>query len=335
LAGFYLLYDLLDSGNEHHRHPRALRLPSHPYDYPLLFQDKRFDAGGVHVFDQFDPEGTLGDKITVNGKIEPVLRVARRKYRLRLLNAGPSRFYQFYLVGPGGAVQPFSYIANDGNLLPRPLLNQKSVRLGVAERGDIVVDFSAYPLGTELTLVNRLQQTSTRGPGNVVAPGMRVLKLVVDREPPEPDVSQVPAVLRPLRPLDPAVLAAAPVRQWVFERTSGMWTVNGELVNVNNPRAVMTKGAGEIWELVNGGGGWDHPIHIHFEEGRILSKSVAGVPVPVPAHERGRKDVFVLEPDMTIRVFLRFRDFTGHYVMHCHNMIHEDHAMMVRWDIKA
>jgi hypothetical protein len=26
-------------------------------------------------------------------------------------------------------------------------------------------------------------------------------------------------------------------------------------------------------------------------------------------------------------------DFLGKYVMHCHNVVHEDHAMMIRWDI--
>lgn len=110
-----LLFDDLDSGDEHDSNPAALRLPSHPYDYPLLFQDKRFDAGGIQIFNQLDPEGALGDKITVNGKIEPVLRVARRKYRIRLLNAGPSRFYEFYLVNSANVVQKFTHISNDGN----------------------------------------------------------------------------------------------------------------------------------------------------------------------------------------------------------------------------
>ena len=53
----------------------------------------------------------------------------------------------------------------------------------------------------------------------------------------------------------------------------------------------------------------------------------------MPVHERGRKDVFVLGKNTTMRVFLRFRDFLGKYVMHCHNLTHEDHAMMVRWDV--
>ena len=170
LAGFYLLFDHIDSGDEHDRTPGALRLPSHPYDYPLMFQDKRFDADGVHFYDQLNPEGTLGDKITVNGKIEPILRVASRKYRLRLLNAGPTRFYEFYLVAPGNGVQPFKYIGNDGNLLPAPLI-LKRIRLGMAERADIVVDFSRYAIGTELYLVNRLRQDDTRGPNGCAGAG--------------------------------------------------------------------------------------------------------------------------------------------------------------------
>ncbi|PXW91338.1 FtsP/CotA-like multicopper oxidase with cupredoxin domain [Nitrosomonas sp. Nm84] len=333
LAGFYLIYDALDSGDEHDPNPAALRLPSGPYDYPLAFQDKRFDANGIQIFDQLSPEGTFGDKITVNGKIEPVLKVARRKYRFRLLNAGPSRFYQFHLVNEANQVQSFIYISNDGNLLPKPLLNQFKVHLGVAERGDIVVDFSKYALGTELYLANRLIQTDTRGPGNVRAPGMRVLKFIIDREPSEPDVSRVPSTLRPIRRPTLAEIAAAPVRTWIFSRKNSMWSINDKFVDVNSPAARIAAGGMEIWELQNPSGGWSHPVHIHFEEGHILKRFKNGVEVPVPAHEKGRKDVYVLGPSESIRLFMRFRDFPGKYVMHCHNMIHEDHAMMVRWDI--
>lgn len=331
LAGFYLIYDDLDSGNENDPNPNALRLPSHPYDYPLIFADRRFDSNGRLFYDQVNPEGVLGDKVIVNGKIEPVLRVARRKYRLRLLNGGPSRFYQFYLVTPGNTVQPFTYIANDGNLLPAPLLNQTNVRLAPAERGDIVVDFSRYPAGTELYLVNRIRQEKTRGPKDIKTPGTRVLKIIVGQNAADP--SRVPSTLRALRTITPAEIAAAPVRRWEFERSNGMWVVNDRQFNVNSPRATMKKGSAEIWELVNPEDGWEHPVHIHFEEGQIISKTVRGTSVPVPAHERGRKDVYNLAPFTTLRVFLRFRDFTGKYPMHCHNLIHEDHAMMVRFDI--
>jgi FtsP/CotA-like multicopper oxidase with cupredoxin domain len=331
LAGRYNIYDDLDSGSE----TSGLRLPSGPYDYPLTLGDRRFDVNGQLTFDQLDPEGVVGDKILVNGKIEPMLRVARRKYRFRLLNSGPTRYYQLCLQNASASGSyPFTYIANDGNLLPNPLLNQLNVQLAPAERADIVVDFSRYPLGTELYIVNQLRQTSTRRPDGVQTLGSRLLKIVIDRNPPEPDRTVVPSVLRPLRPLPTAQeLAALPVRRFNFERSGGMWAVNGRFFDVYRPEFEVRRGSMEIWELFNVDNGWQHPIHIHFEEGRILSKSVNGVQVPIPPHERGRKDVFNVGENMSIRVLMRFRDFTGKYLMHCHNLTHEDHSMMLRWDI--
>ncbi|MBL0424607.1 multicopper oxidase domain-containing protein [Ramlibacter alkalitolerans] len=331
LSGRYNIYDELDSGSEQ----SGLRLPSGAYDYPLTFADRRFDVDGRMTFDQLNPEGVLGDKLLVNGKIEPVLRVARRKYRFRLLNTGPTRFFELYLQNrAGSSVYPYTVISHDGNLLPNPLANQLGVRIAPAERTDIVIDFARFPLGTELFIVNMLVQNTTRRPEKVVAPGTRALKIVVDRNPPEPDMSQVPAVLRPLRPLpSDAELATLPVRRFKFERSGGMWAVNGRFFNVFEPAASPRRGSGEIWELSNIDDGWQHPVHIHFEEGRILSKTVAGVPVAIPPIERGRKDVYVVGERMTVRVFMRFRDFNGKYMMHCHNLTHEDHAMMLRWDI--
>ena len=69
----------------------------------------------------------------------------------------------------------------------------------MAERADIVVDFARFPLGTQLYLVNRLEQPDNRGPTKVQMPGTRVLKIIVDRNPSAPDVSRVPSKLRPLR----------------------------------------------------------------------------------------------------------------------------------------
>jgi len=193
------------------------------------------------------------------------------------------------------------------------------------------VDFSRFAKGTELYLVNRLEQPDNRGPTKVQAPGTKILQFKVGDS--VPDESLVPAVLRPLRPIDAAEVAAAPQRRWVFSRRNGMWAVNDQFFDVFSPRAEMRKGSAEVWELSNPDNGWSHPIHIHFEEGLILSRSRNGIPVPIPPHERGRKDVYVLGPAESMKVLLRFRDFTGKYPMHCHNLVHEDHAMMIRWDI--
>lgn len=342
LAGFYLLFDDKDTGNEND--PNGLQLPSGNYDYPFNICDRRFDEQGVLYYDQLNPEGVLGDKVVINGRIEPIWKVSRRKYRMRLLNSGPSRFYDLAIVNERNETQGFIYIANDGNLLEYPLMNTKSVALSVAERGDIIMDFSKYgskEQGAVLYLVNRLVQTSTRKPDKVRTPGQRIMKIIVTpgdvTDPSLPIPLTKSTLLRPLPAkfrLTEEQIKNLPVRRWRFERNGGMWTVNDKLFNVNNPVVKIKRGTAQVWELINSSGGWAHPIHIHFEEGRVLSKVVDGVKVPVPPHQKGRKDVYLLEPNSSIRVYLDFRDFIGKYVMHCHNLVHEDHAMMVRWDIE-
>ena len=95
--------------------------------------------------------------------------------------------------------------------------------------------------------------------------------------------------------------------------------------------AAPQPGTREIWTLKNAGGGWDHPLHIHFEEGQILDRN--GDPNAVPAWEKGRKDVYRLHPDGSVTVSVQFRDFGGMFMEHCHNTVHEDNAMLMRWEI--
>lgn len=329
LAGFYLMFDELDSGNEQDPNPKALRLPGGvgKYDIPLLFQDKAFDSSGYLYFNQFDTEGVVGNKSCVNGKIQPYFEVERRKYRFRCLNASPLRFYEFY-VTYGGTDQSFWHIANDGNLLTAPVVTNK-LRLAVAERGDIVIDFSKYPIGSQLYVVNRLEHFDGRGPtGTLLQPGTPILRFDVTRDPEYPDQSRVPSVLRPLAPI--SLAGVKRVRRWEFDRENDLWTVNGKLFDETRPAATIKRGEVEIWEL-QGKGSWHHPVHIHFEEARIVTRNGA---LP-PLHERGRKDVFELRPGETVRILICFQDYVGKYIMHCHNTIHEDHHMMVRFDVVA
>ncbi|MGH3581692.1 MAG: multicopper oxidase family protein, partial [Mycobacterium sp.] len=148
LAAFFLAFDGLDSGDETDTNAEALRLPSGEFDVPLVFVDRVFDRDGVQTFDTFNTDGTLGDRFGVNGTIQPFFPVRRRKYRLRLLNAGPSRFYQFFL----SSGQPFIQLSTDGNLLPAPIV-ANSIFLSVAERVDVIVDFSNARLGDQIFLV--------------------------------------------------------------------------------------------------------------------------------------------------------------------------------------
>ncbi|WP_256924461.1 multicopper oxidase family protein [Hydrogenophaga sp. IBVHS2] len=327
MIGSYLLFDDIDSGDENDPNPQALRLPSGvgTYDQVLMISDVQFDLSGNMVFNPMsENKGHLGNKITVNGSIQPFFRVQRRKYRFRIIDSSVARFYEFYLMN-GTSSEDFQYIANDGNLLEAPLTMNR-VRLAPGERSDIVIDFSKYPLGTRLVLVNRLAMKDGRGPEGLVAKGTEVLRFDVVANPVTPDNSRVPARLREQPPIDLSQVTRR--RYWDFDKNNSMWAVNSQLFDVEKPAARIPKGSTEIWTL-QGHGSWFHPIHIHMEEFRILSRNGK----PPPPHEQGRKDVVALAPDERVEVLIKFRDFTGKYVMHCHNLSHEDHAMMVRFDV--
>jgi FtsP/CotA-like multicopper oxidase with cupredoxin domain len=330
LAGFFLLFlDDHDSGDE----TTGFRLPSGEFDVPMLFADKLFDATGQLYFDLFGLDGLVGDKFTVNGKIQPFMQVHPRRYRFRWLNGGPSRFYQLFLTDPAnlGRVLPFTQIASDGNLLPQSL-SVTSALISVAERMDVVIDFSQFAPGSSILLENRLEQVNGRAPtGNLFGPGQGNAVLRFDVVlPPVPDNSLPPPYTSYQVPTpSPAELAAAPTRVWEFERSGGQWVINGEPFDGNVVRASPVEGTAEIWVLHNSSGGWQHPIHIHLEELQILSRNGQAP----PAQEQGRKDIARLGFGEEIRLFIRFRDFFGRYPMHCHNTVHEDHAMMLRWDV--
>ena len=117
-----------------------------------MFNDFLLDNQAQLVFDLFNLDGILGDRFTANGAIQPFFNVDKRRYRLRLYNPGPSRWWEFALFD-GTNFLPFWQISNDGNLLPQAV-QVTSVRLSTAKRVDIIVDFSKYS-ASRLYLVNR------------------------------------------------------------------------------------------------------------------------------------------------------------------------------------
>ena len=334
LAGFYLLFNEFDTGDE----TTGFRLPSFPeFDIPMMFNDKNFNDAEQLIFDLANRDGILGDRFLVNGRIQPFFEVKRRRYRFRLLNGGPSRFYQFFLTRVSNNTSiPFFLIANDGNLLPNPI-QVNSTLIAVAERMDIIVDFTNIPEGTEIWLENRLRQTNGAGPDDSLfsaGQGNKVLKFKVVAGTVN-DQSVNPATKTSQALGGQPYFYAVPPRQntnfercFNFDRENGQWVINDKVFDCDDVRFKVRRNTAEIWEL-EGGRDWQHPIHIHFEEHQIIERN-RGLP---PAIERGRKDVVRLGEGDKVRLFFRFRDFVGRYPMHCHNTIHEDHAMMLRFDI--
>ena len=134
-----------------------------------------------------------------------------------------------------------------------------------------------------------------------------------------------------VQPVD--VLASDPIAAFIGPWGIGLDNeVNPKLAaDFNRVGAAPKYGTREVWNLINNGGGWDHPVHIHFEEGIILSRN--GGATPVPPWEQGRKDVYRLGPGGSVSISIQFRDFGGMFMEHCHNTVHEDNAMLLRWDI--
>ena len=330
LAGMKAIYDapgayadpsMGDYGDE----TKGWRLPcgaNYEFDVGLVFHDRQFDPNGVDFFPLTCFDGAIGDKFTVNGKIQPYMPVKRRKYRFRFLDMGPSRTY-FWSLNNGA---PMVVIANDGNLFPAPVM-VKGFWQTVAERFDVIMDFSQYAPGTEIILLNRAEQVNGRGPtGKLLSPGFEVLKFIVTSDAFGTDDSRIPAKLRPLPDIAQPV---SQTRQWKFERSGGEWVVNGQPYDRNVVSAEIPEGTAEHWTIINGGGSWLHPVHIHYEEHRYLSYN-GTTPEPLAC---GRKDVIRLDPNAQVEIYMRFRDYKGIYPMHCHNVVHEDHAMMIMWKI--
>src|SRR4029077_3545803 len=246
LSGFHLMFDQYDSNNENDKTPGAFRLPSGQYDVPLILHDVILDNNGQAVFNQMVTDGLLGDKYSVNRIVQPYFVVSQRKYRFRILNGGPSRLYQLGLSNN----QPFTLISTNGNMLPAPL-TVKSINLNVAERSDIIVDFSQNNPGDQVFLYNQLQQLNGRGPtGVILNPGDPLMVFSVTG-PKVKAPSRIPQTLRPLPTINLNEVIAQ--RTWRFDYDGGAWTVNGLPFDPDRIDAHVQKGTAEIWTITNEG----------------------------------------------------------------------------------
>jgi spore coat protein A, manganese oxidase len=317
LAGFHIVRDDEEA---------ALPLPHGEREIPLMITDRAFEADGSFRYPSKDPslqlepgvddeymEGVLGDVIIVNGAPWPVLEVAAARYRFRLLNASNARRYGLAL-DPARDAKSFIQIGSDGGLLPRPVAHDV-VDVAPAERFDVVVDFSAYHIGDEITLVNRLGSGSTR----------RIMQFRVVRR--EPDDSAVPDRLAELEELDRG--RATVTRMWRFTRgrigNHVGWVVNGRPFDPNRMDAQPKLGDVEIWRF---GTDLHHPVHVHLAHFQVIRRGNGG---PGP-FDGGWKDTVDVRPAEHVDVAVRFTDYKGPYVMHCHNLEHEDMAMMAAFE---
>ena len=321
LAGQYHIHDATE---------RAL-LPSRSrFDVPLTVSDVMFAADGNLGYDDRLHSGLWGDVILVNGVPWPVMQVQRRVYRFRMLNASISRSYRPTLF-PQGAVH---MVGTDAGLMPR----SREVtwwRHGTAERYEFLIDFRNYAPGTRVELRN-LSNDNNRDYDHTD----KIMAFDVTDEP--VDTSDPTWNLIPDRLTDSEVMnltpgMAARRRHLRLKKSdiTNRWSINDrtwEDVIASGFREVVADpdlDDVEIWTFDNRSGGWFHPVHTHLVDQKILSRNGAA---PF-AYELGPKDVIYVGEGEAVDVIMKFGPHRGRYMIHCHNLPHEDHDMMVQFSV--
>jgi len=294
----------------------------------------------------------LGDRILVNGKPGFLLPVATRAYRLRILNGSNSRIYK--LAWQNGT--PITIVGTDGGLLEKPV-HRRYVLLSPGERIDLWADFSSYPVGSETSLISLPFDTGMMGKGRM-AHGMMggrkmdgaqvlpngsafsILKVRVNRE--ERVESSLPQRLSHIERYNTkdAVNLASP-RTFHLLMRDMKWTINGRVFKMEEiaEDEVVQFGSLEVWEFSNEESGMGmrgismpHPIHLHGKQFQVLDRS--GV-LHNGYLDDGWKDTVLLMPGERIRILVKFEDYSGLFLYHCHNLEHEDMGMMRNYFVKS
>jgi FtsP/CotA-like multicopper oxidase with cupredoxin domain len=329
LAAFYPLTD---------RFERA-QLPQGEFDVPLMLSDALFQSDGSLGYNDNGQKGLWGDVILVNGVPWPTMQVKPRIYRFRVLVASIGRSYRPTLSNG----DPVYLVGTDDGMVPvvRAL---SSWRQGTAERYEILIDFRKLRVGQTVDLRNLSNKNNID-----FANTDEIMRFqVVDDSGPASTVTNIPTTLDsgpspdaarggiPTMNLSPAMAVAK--RQLRFKRDGGEWTVNGvtwsdvEATGFTKLFANPSPFAVQQWTFINDSGGWFHPVHVHLIAAKIIARNTnGGRPFD---WELGPKDVFYTGEGESVTALMQFAtqpNGEGKYMLHCHNLTHEDHDMMVQF----
>ena len=326
LAGLYIIRDPFE---------QALDLPTGEFEIPLVIQDRSFHPDGSLKYPATLEEHFFGDKILVNGKIWPFLNVKKGKYRFRVLNGSNARTLTLSLSNEAS----FTQIGTDGGLKDVPL-TITDITLTPAERADLIMDFAAYPTGTEIVLQNSAPAPFPGTPGVGVIPD--VMKFVVTEA--TGFQNPVPSTLRTFTPIP--ITDAVISRDFVIARSpddcaGNIWLING--LGWNDITEYPVLGTTEIWNFINDSA-MMHPMHMHLVMFQVIdrqnmTKTPEGDFIPVDfaqspdPREVGWKDTVLVNPNEKVRVIARFEDYTGRFPYHCHILEHEDYDMMRQFQV--
>lgn len=336
----------------HDEEEAAVQLPTGEFDLPLVIQDRIFDANRQLVYAGDSMNGFLGDTILVNGQLNASLTFKPAQYHLRLLNGSNARIYK--LAWDDNT--PFTVIATDGGLLEKPV-ERNAITLAPGERVELWADFSDHT-GREINLVSL--PFSSGGMGMMMGSGypqgtpFDILAIhfegEITRLSPRPNLLSRPSFFLPEDSL--RVRRVEVAMQGMAGFINGRTFVMDEVASDERVRL----GDLETWEFVNLGGGMGmmgggmgmggmmsqpHPMHIHGVQFQVIERSLdarqsSGYESLSDGFvNEGWKDTVLVLPGETVRVLVKFEDFAGLFLYHCHNLEHEDGGMMRNYEVQA
>ncbi|HWO83336.1 MAG TPA: multicopper oxidase family protein [Solirubrobacterales bacterium] len=304
----------------------ALALPDGDRDLPLMICDRTFDRRN-QLTDPFKgqrppADGILGETVLVNGAYLPHHRVEACRYRLRILNVSSFRSYNLQLSN--GA--PMLQIATESGLMPKPV-RRREIRLGPAERVEVIVDFAGA--GGETVELRSGKRHGGRNPLGAHTYGGTLMQFRVGARRVR-DRSHVPRHLRPL-PAWTRDVARKPDKRWEitiggFFKTT--WRINGRTFNPTHVEAFPKLNSTETWEIVNKTN-VAHVMHLHHTDWYLLERNGKRP----PSYEDCLKETFFVYPNEKILLAGQFSDYTGKFVVHCHMLDHEDHGLMSQFQV--
>ena len=285
-------------------------------DRLLVLSDNRFKAdGAVDLPAHTTPEGNIdaqngreGDVLFVNGRRLPTLSIKPGEWqRLRIINAAAARVFRFSIPG-----QKLVHVGNDGGLFEKPR-EVDELLVANSERVEVLVRGGEAGSRTMLkTLPYDRYDTQTR-PKDWDQP-RDVVELRTSSDPAAP-AHTIPATLRVVRPIDRKMIARS--RTLVFAQ--GM--IDNKLMDMTRVDIRARLGTTEIWQIENVVG-MDHPFHLHGFQFQVLDRN--GVPEPYVSW----KDSVNVPKHSKVRIIVKFENFPGKWMYHCHILDHEDMGMM-------
>lgn len=298
-------------------------LPASLPEKLLILSDNRFKPDGSA--DIADPNGSQGEidqengregnVLLVNGQVAPVINIrSGETQRWRVVNVSAARIYRLAIPG-----QTMLHVGDDGGLFEHPR-EVNDLLLANSERVELLVRGSRPPnTRTSLqTLPYDRYDPHTR-PADWDATH-DLLSLHYTSAAPVP-ATELPSVMRHVVALD----TSHATRKQVIVLSQGL--INGKTMDMNRVDVRSRLGATEIWQIENVVT-MDHPFHLHGFQFQILDRD--GVPEPY----RSWKDVVNVRKHQTVRIVVRFDDFPGKWMFHCHILDHEDHGMMGILDVR-